>query len=333
MLTTFLIPLIIIILYYGKFLLIPLFFSFFIFILLRSLSEKVNEKSITISRVGNNFSFIMVCTALIFFFYILGVLIEKNILSVISQSQVYQSNFEQFIGYIDERNLKPLISIFKNIISNINFNSIFSNILTVLTNIAGNISLIIIILIFFILEETFLITKFSKMNLDKSYKHIFLKIKNEIYNYFQIKLVTSLLTGLLSFTILFCFSSDLSVFFGILAFVLNFIPFIGSLIAVIIPFIFSLIQNLDFLNSLFLFITLLVSQLVVGNFIEPRLMGKSLNLSPLIMLLTLSIMGKLWGLSGMFLSVPILVILLIIFSNFNKTRKIAIFLSEKGNIS
>ena len=62
-------------------------------------------------------------------------------------------------------------------------------------------------------------------------------------------------------------------------------------------------------------------------------MGKSLNLSPIIMLITLSILGKLWGLSGMFLSVPILVILLITFANFKKTKKIAILISEKGNIS
>ena len=80
-------------------------------------------------------------------------------------------------------------------------------------------------------------------------------------------------------------------------------------------------------------IFLFLIQMLIGNFFEPKLMGKSLNLSPMIMLITLSIMGKLWGISGMFLSVPLLVILLIIFSNIKSTKKIAIFLSEKGNIN
>lgn len=329
MLTILILPIVIAALHFGKFLLIPLLFSFFIFILLKSLNEKI----ITKTQMNHNFSFIVVCSTLIIFFYLLGILIEQNIENVISQSDIYQLNFEKVVTYIESQNLGVVISLSKNIINNINFNFIFSNILNTLTNIAGNLSLILVLLIFILLEEKFLITKFNKLNLDSSFKTIFFKIKNQIYDYFQIKLMTSGLTGVLSFIILFLFSSDLSIFFGILAFLLNFIPFIGSLIAVILPFVFSLIQKLDLINSLFLFITLLVSQVLVGNFIEPKIMGKSLNLSPVIMLITLSILGKLWGISGMFLSVPILVILLITFANFKKTRKIAILISEKGNIS
>ena len=59
-------------------------------------------------------------------------------------------------------------------------------------------------------------------------------------------------------------------------------------------------------------------------------MGKTLNISPLVMILFLSIMGKIWGVAGMFLSVPILVFLLIIFSNFQSTKNLAIFISEKS---
>ena len=65
---------------------------------------------------------------------------------------------------------------------------------------------------------------------------------------------------------------------------------------------------------------------------ENRLMGKALNISPIVLLIFLSVMGKLWGISGMFLSVPIIVILIIIFNNFKQTKNIAILLSEKGNL-
>ena len=113
---------------------------------------------------------------------------------------------------------------------------------------------------------------------------------------------------------------------------LNFIPFIGSLIAIVLPVIFSIVQSLDFSISVLTIVSLIFVQLLIGNFIEPKLMGKSLNLSPIIMIISLGIFGKIWGIAGMFLSVPILVVMLIIFSNFNQTKKIAIFLSEKGNI-
>ena len=120
--------------------------------------------------------------------------------------------------------------------------------------------------------------------------------------------------------------------FGIFSFLLNFIPFIGSLIAIVLPVIFSIVQSLDFSISVLTIVSLIFVQLLIGNFIEPKLMGKSLNLSPIIMIISLGIFGKIWGIAGMFLSVPILVVMLIIFSNFNQTKKIAIFLSEKGNI-
>ena len=100
----------------------------------------------------------------------------------------------------------------------------------------------------------------------------------------------------------------------------------------LVPVIFSIVQSLDFSISVLTIVSLIFVQLLIGNFIEPKLMGKSLNLSPIIMIISLGIFGKIWGIAGMFLSVPILVVMLIIFSNFNQTKKIAIFLSEKGNI-
>ena len=71
------------------------------------------------------------------------------------------------------------------------------------------------------------------------------------------------------------------------------------------------------------------SQILIGNFLETKMMGKTLNLSPIVMIIFLSIMGKVWGVAGMFLSVPILVFLLIIFSNLNSTKNLAILISEK----
>ena len=84
--------------------------------------------------------------------------------------------------------------------------------------------------------------------------------------------------------------------------------------------------------SIIIFALLFLTHLLIGNLLENRLMGKALNISPIVLLIFLSVMGKLWGISGMFLSVPIIVILIIIFNNFKQTKNIAILLSEKGNL-
>jgi len=73
-------------------------------------------------------------------------------------------------------------------------------------------------------------------------------------------------------------------------------------------------------------------QVMVGNFLEPKLMGNTLNLSPFVVMLSLTLWGSIWGIAGMFLSVPITVILLIIFAHFEKTRPIAVLLSGDGNL-
>ena len=126
---------------------------------------------------------------------------------------------------------------------------------------------------------------------------------------------------------------DAPLFWAFLIFVLNFIPTIGSLIATTFPTIFAILQFGEFTPG-FLVLAIIGSiQLVVGNFIEPKLMGNTLNISPLVVFLTLAIWGVMWGVIGMLLSVPITVILIIIMSEFPGTKPIAILLSQRGKLN
>ena len=324
---------IILILYLGKDLLIPFFFSVFLFIILKSLSSKLSEKKISNTSLPYNLSFLIVTILLIFIFYLIWIMIENNLSNVIASSDEYQNNLLEIYSKIKESKLNSLPFSYNEFVKELNFTKIFSNALNLLTSLASYFSLILLYLIFFILEENFFKIKIFKLFKKSSAKNIFEKIRTEIFGYFQIKTLTSLMTGILTFLLLFLFNSDFAILFGLLAFILNFIPFLGSLISVLLPFLFSLVQFLDFFQALMILIFSVIIQILIGNIIEPKLMGKSLNLSPLVMLLTLGLMGKLWGISGMFLSIPILVILLICFNNFQSTKKIAILLSEKGEIN
>ena len=182
------------------------------------------------------------------------------------------------------------------------------------------------------MKKKFLKIKIGKIIKNKKKLKVFSNINEDIYNYFRIKAFTSFLTGIFTFIILILFNNDLAFAFGILSFFLNFIPYIGSLISILLPVIFSIVENLNFINSIIIFALLFLNHIFIGNFLENKLMGKALNISPIVLLIFLSIMGKLWGISGMFLSVPIIVVLIIVLKNFKQTKNIALLLSEKGNL-
>ena len=140
------------------------------------------------------------------------------------------------------------------------------------------------------------------------------------------------MTGVLSYLVLVTVGVDFAALWGMLIFLLNFIPTIGSILAVIPPILLSLVQFKG-LTPFFIVMSSLISiQIIIGNILEPRLAGKSLNLSPLVILLSLVLWGKIWGIVGMFLCVPITVILNIVLANFESTKSIAIMLSANGKI-
>jgi len=141
------------------------------------------------------------------------------------------------------------------------------------------------------------------------------------------------MTGFLSYFALLIIGVDAPLFWAFLIFVLNFIPTIGSLIATAFPTVFAVLQFGELTTGIIVLAVVGAIQLVIGNGVEPKLMGSSLNISPLVVFLTLAIWGVIWGISGMLLSVPITVILMIIMSEFPGSRPLAILLSQKGTLN
>jgi len=157
------------------------------------------------------------------------------------------------------------------------------------------------------------------------------RIGDQIRFYVALKSLTSALIGTITFVILWSFDVEFAAFWSVTTFVFNFVPYVGSFLAVMMPVLLSLLQ-FDAVATTLLLMGLLVSaQFLVGNVFEPRLMGHQLNLSPLVILLSLAAWGLLWGVPGMFFSVPLMVASMIVLSEFETTRPIAILLSERGN--
>ena len=319
-------------LHFGKFIFIPLFFSLFFYVILNSISNDLinvlNKINIKISEFSSH---LILFSIFIFFVYFFFKILNVNISYVIQNIELYEDNLNQLLFYFSKT---PINNLFNEsmTIENFNLMDVFTYLLNIVTNFTGNFSMVIFLLIFLVIEKEFFKLKVVKIVKNKSKLKVFTNIHKDIYNYFRIKAFTSFLTGIFTFIILIFFNSDLAVAFGILSFFLNFIPYIGSLISILLPVIFSVVENFNFMNSAIIFTLLFLNHLLIGNFLENKLMGKALNISPIVLLIFLSIMGKLWGISGMFLSVPIIVVLIIILNNFKQTKNIAILLSEKGNL-
>lgn len=274
---------------------------------------------------------------LIGFMVLIVTMISNNITELSKTMPVYEANVNKITHMINEKFDIDLMSLLGDFSKDIKFASILSSLLSTLTGLFGNAFTVLLYLVFLLLEEPIFPKKLRGMYPDdKRYKHateLWAKIDHSIGNYVALKTLTSLMTGFLSYFALLFIGVDAPLFWAFLIFVLNFIPTIGSLIATIFPAIFAVLQFGELTPGILVLAIVGAIQMIIGNVVEPKLMGNSLNISPLVVFLTLAIWGVIWGISGMLLSVPITVILIIVMSEFPGTRPIAILLSQKGTIN
>jgi predicted PurR-regulated permease PerM len=268
--------------------------------------------------------------------YLVVSMIDSNIVDVKQAAPKYQENFFQIIDKIyNIAGIDQQTSV-TQIKEKINLGSFIANIAGTIASIAGNAGLILIYILFLFLEQKSFDKKIAALlrgtkQTDKVH-HILKTISTRIETYVAIKSFVSLLTAIGCYVILKIVGVDFPEFWAFIIFLLNFIPTVGSLLAVLFPALLCLVQFSNFTQFFIVISSLGGIQFLIGNILEPKLMGKSLNISPIVVMLSLSIWGSIWGIAGMFLSVPFTVILMIIFSQFEATKRIAILLSEDGTL-
>ena len=337
------ITLIFVFLIFGKTLLIPFIIAIMIWYLINAFSHWFNR----LKFVRDNFpgwiilAFSAAVIALIII--LVGGLIAENAKQMYTELPKYQKNllqlierFSLIINYDISRHFKFSNNI-SDLLKQIDFASIIKAVLNTLSGIAGNTFLIIIYVLFLLLEQAVFPKKLRALfTYEEHYRRsqeIIEHINEAIRAYFKVKLTVSLITAITSYILMALVGVDFAVFWAFLIFILNFIPNIGSLIATIFPATLALVQfNESFTPFIIILVGVGAIQIIVGNLIEPRMMGSSLNISSLVVILALTLWGAIWGIAGMILCVPITVILMIILSQFSATRPVAILLSEKGEL-
>lgn len=191
--------------------------------------------------------------------------------------------------------------------------------------------LILLTILFIMLEITSIPVKLKKVfsNPEESILRIQSVFQN-INKYIAIKTWISLGTGILVYILLLIIGVDYPLLWGVLAFALNFIPTIGSIIALIPPVLLTIIQ-LGFVEALIILIGYLIINTIMGNILEPKFMGKGLGLSTLVVFLSLIFWGWILGPIGMLLSVPLTITIKIALDSSDETRWLAILLGPESN--
>jgi AI-2 transport protein TqsA len=155
-------------------------------------------------------------------------------------------------------------------------------------------------------------------------------IIHRVNYYLLVKTLVSVVTGLMVYGVARYFALDLAGALGILTFVLNYIPSIGSIVATVLVALVAYVQLADGTLALVIFLIVGIIQFLNGNIIDPMLMGRALRVSSFGIIISLAFWAAVWGIPGMFLAVPIMVALMIVCSHVPGLRAIAILLSREG---
>ena len=217
-----------------------------------------------------------------------------------------------------------------------NITKIAANIGASVASAATSMGMVFVYMIFMFIEQSTFNQKFSSLFSNKrQYKKSRFILDSIDYNmkkYLFVKTAISAITGILSFIWLQLIGVEFASVWAFIVFITSYIPTIGAIIACTLPILYSLVMAPTLQQPILTAIGLITLQILFGNLLEPKLTGKTLNISTLAILINLVFWGMIWGIAGMFFSVPMLVAIYIICAQFDSTRWVAVLLSADGNI-
>ncbi len=314
---------------------LPFFVALIIAFVFEPLYRWLREK-----RLPAAISVIVVLLLIIVISNLVSLFVVTSVNSFQSALPNYQ---EKFIGiYMSFANLLESNPLYHQYVKNhvdlagmvgkINFSGMVQSLLTGVVGIFSNYILILIYVIFILTEIGSIRVRIqSAFSSDRAGKisETIGNIFNDIKKYIVGKTLINLTHALLVTFILWLFGADFAIVWGFLTFFMAFIPNIGAIIATVLPFTSTLMQFDSLALPIIILILLVVIGNVIGNIIELKIFGNTLNLSPLLLILSLIFWGHVWGNVGMFLSVPIMSIIKIVLSKFESTKPIAILMSHE----
>jgi len=284
-------------------------------------------------------SFLRKLILLIAFILILGAfngVVIVTVRDLVAQAPEYQANLERMIsrgmeilGIEGDPDWETIQTV---TIGRIDMQQFLGGIAGSVGALAGFLVLIVVYAVFLSAEAAGFQHKISVALPDRLHAQrtmeVIRSINARIGEYLAVKTLINVIIGTFSYAILWAFGVDHALFWALLIGVLNYIPYFGSLIAVTFPVMMSVVQFGSVQLSLALAVLLTAAQMFVGNWLEPRMIGRKVNMSPFVVVVALSFWTAFWGVPGAVLAVPLTSMLAIIFAAFDQTRPFAVLLAQ-----
>lgn len=306
---------------------VPFLLAVFIAIIVYPILEMMSK--IHINRFFAFIILIGICGSGLWF---LGNVVAGAIVKFSTDLPLYKAKIDIFIdNLIIYAKDQADIDISNNLLSFINLDKLIittSNLLLQTGSLVTQSFLVFLLLAFILFESQIFKQKVEYFAIkDPSALHIANTFISNLKRYLAIKTISSIATGVIVWGFLILFDVPHALLWAVLAFILNYIPTIGSIIAAIPALLVSLAVN-DISTTLWLTLIYLVVNISIGNFIEPRFLGKGLGISTLVVILSLLFWGFIFGIGGMFLAVPLTMSIKIALDANPRTKFISILLSN-----
>ena len=305
--------------YLMKPVLIPFVFALFLFLVVSPIVDWLYIKLKVPKFLGVTLAYLIIVLSL----FLIALTLSSSIRSFIEDGDAYVqqlvSLLDQLQVFLMKKGFSLDISALQNSLLDLPYLVWFRNLSGGIIGFLGNIFMVLIFSLFLLMGKRY----------RKSGGILNPEIQSRITRYLTTKLFTSSLTAFLVGLTLFTLDIQLWLLFTLFVFLLNFIPSVGSVIATFLPVPIAFLQ---FGVGPLFWLTLIIPgsiQIVIGNILDPKLMGENLGLHPAIVLLSLLFWGFIWGIPGMFLSVPITAIIKLILSRYPQTIIISDILEGK----
>ncbi len=277
-------------------------------------------------------SAVLIVLALMFVsLYLMGAIVYSSGKALVAELPKYQGRLSEITGFL-QNGLGPFKFDLSSVIGSLDIGKIGTFILGAIgpfVGMLGKILLVFVFLVFIVAGRGRFAAKLAGA-LDEGRavraRGILAAIDAQIRKYLVIKTAVSAANGLMVWAVLALFGVDFAIFFGLVAFFLNFIPNIGSFLAAVLRVGFAFFQFGTFWAPFWILIITNGLDMVLGNILEPRVMGKGLGLSPLLVFFSLLFWGWLWGIPGMILSVPLTAVARIVCQNVPSLRPVAVLM-------
>jgi predicted PurR-regulated permease PerM len=282
---------------------------------------------------------ILVVGLVLLIIFMLGKLIMHNVVSFQTQMPEYEAKFWKYANIVlsrfditREQAREALDAFLGNIRqNNLTLGSVVQRLSGSFFSFLGNVLWVVLFMAFILAERDSFINRIKQLGEKKAAPVLesLQQINDSVKQYLGLKTLISFLTGTLVTVVLTLAGVDFALLWGALTFVLNFIPNIGSIIATLPPIAITLFQSGSIGKTLIIGVLLVSIQFTVGNILEPKFMGRGLNLSPLVVLFSLIFWGWLWGIPGMLLAVPLTGAIRIAMEQVDATKTVAVLISNK----